>query len=514
MTLDTESYIESGRSWRDLPEEPPFGDPLDPVAPPTEPPLAEPVVAGSSKWPWLLGAAAFALALFALLLWSPWEDEPDAAVTPSIPPANEAPSEEPAGDQELEVVPSDPADGSSGADRALPPLGEEPVADVATALLPSVVQIESRGGVGSGFIYDDSGAIFTAAHVVSGSNDVAVRLNDGRTIDGVVRGRDMDQDVAVVDVDAENLTAAPLATGTEVRVGQTAIAVGSPFGLERTVTAGIVSALDRSLFIDGRRIGGLIQTDAAINQGNSGGPLADGSGRVFGINVAIATASGGSNGVGFAVPIDRALEIADGFVAGQAAPLPEGGSSPLDDLFGGAPFDDPLFGPGSPLEDLFDGFNLDDFGLNFDDPLSMLPDDLQGLFDAFDLENPLGGLDSFGFGDSTADPLFATGDLPSGYRVGDTRVSSTGGSTQQVTTLNGPAGSVTVRATEGAGAGALANAAAGDPVSVRDATGRLDETERSIRLTWAEHDELVVEIIAPAALSVSETMAIAEDLEI
>lgn len=526
MTLDTESHIENGRSWRDLPEEPPFGDPLDPAAMPPASVAAAPAAVGSSKWPWLLGAAVFALALFALLLWSPWANEPDEAEAPFVPPISEVPSEDPSGEEQLEVVPSDPSEGSSGADRALPPLGEEPVADVASALLPSVVQIESRGGVGSGFIFDDSGAIFTAAHVVSGSNDVTVRLNDGRTIDGVVRGRDSDQDVAVVDIDAENITPAPLATDTEVRVGQTAIAVGSPFGLERTVTAGIVSALDRSLFIDGRRIGGLIQTDAAINLGNSGGPLADGSGRVFGINVAIATASGGSNGVGFAVPIDRALEIADGFVEGQAAPLPEGGSSPLDDLLGGSPLDDPLFGPGSPLEDLFDGFNLDDFGfnlddfsLNLDDPLSMLPEELQGLLDAFDLdsfdlENPLGGLDSFGFGDSTADPLFDVGDLPRGYRVADTRVSATGGTTQQVTTLSGPDGSVTVRATEGAGAGALADAAAGAAVAVRDTSGHLDETERSIRLTWAEHDELVIEVIAPSALSVQDTIAIAEGLEI
>lgn len=526
MTLDTESHIESGRSWRDLPEEPPFGDPLDPAMSPAEPVVAELAPAGSAKWPWLLGAAVFALALLALLLWSPWANDADEAEAPFVPPASEVPSDDPSGDEPLEVVPSDPSEGSSGADRALPPVGEEPVADVATALLPSVVQIESRDGVGSGFIYDESGAIFTAAHVVSRSNDVTVRLNDGRTFDGVVRGRNADQDVAVVDIDADNITAAPLVTDAEVRVGQTAIAVGSPFGLERTVTAGIVSGLDRSLFIDGRRVGGLIQTDAAINQGNSGGPLADGSGRVFGINVAIATTSGGSNGVGFAVPIDRALEIAAGFVEGQAAPLPESGGSPLDDLLGGSPFDDPLFGPGSPLEDLFDGFdldefgfNLDDFGLNLDDPLSMLPEDLQGLFDAFDLdsfdlENPLGGLDSFGFGDSTADPLFAVGDLPSGYRVADTRVSATGGTTQQVTTLSGPEGSVTVRATEGAGAGALADAAAGVAVTVRDASGRLDEAERSVRLIWAEHDELVVEIIAPSALSVPDTMAIAEDLEI
>lgn len=517
MTLDTESYIETGRSWRDLPEEPPFGDPLDPVAMPDVAQVVAAPAPASPKWPWVLGAGVFALALLALLLWSPWSSDADDA--PFVPPVTEAPGEDPVDPSESQVpaVPSEPSEGESGADRALPPVGEEPVADVATALLPSVVQIESRGGVGSGFIYDESGAIFTAAHVVSGSNDVTVRLSDGRTVAGVVLGRDDTQDVAVVDIDADEITAAPLAVGSEIRVGQTAIAVGSPFGLERTVTAGIVSALDRSLSINGRQIQGLIQTDAAINQGNSGGPLADGDGRVFGINVAIATASGGSNGVGFAVPIDRALEIAEGF-DGQAPPVPDQGSSPLDDLLGGTPFADP-FGPGSPLDDLLNGFDLDDFGLNLDDPLSMLPEELQDLFgtfglDSFDLEDPLGSLDSFGLGDSTGSPLFDVGDLPTGYRISDTRTSSTDGTAQQVTTLSGPDGTVTVRATEGAGAGTLADAAAGDVVSLRGASGRLDETERSIRLTWAENDVLVVEIIAPAALGARSAIAIAEGLEI
>jgi S1-C subfamily serine protease len=195
--------------------------------------------------------------------------------------------------------------------------GEEPVADVADLILPSVVQIQTESGVGSGVIYDSNGLILTAAHVVAGSDTVTVRFNDGEELEGTVVGGTSGADVAVVQVDRTGLPAADLALDEELRVGQMAIAVGSPWGLQGTVTAGIISAVDQSV-PSGGTARSLIQTDAAINPGNSGGPLVDREGRVLGINVSIFSLSGANDGVGFAVPIDVAADIAERVVAGES----------------------------------------------------------------------------------------------------------------------------------------------------------------------------------------------------
>jgi putative serine protease PepD len=195
----------------------------------------------------------------------------------------------------------------------------EPIAAVARALAPSVVQIETSQGLGSGFIYDSAGHILTAAHVVTGAGaTVTVRLADGTTRTGSVVGLDQSTDVAVVKVDLSGTkaTAASLATGQALQVGQTAVAIGSPFGLDQTVTAGIVSAVDRAMQTTNGAID-MVQTDAPINPGNSGGPLADLQGRVIGINDQIESASGSSSGVGFAIPITTAKAVADKIVAGQ-----------------------------------------------------------------------------------------------------------------------------------------------------------------------------------------------------
>jgi putative serine protease PepD len=195
--------------------------------------------------------------------------------------------------------------------------GEEPAAAVAKALLPTVVEIRrGASGVGSGFVYDKNGYIMTAAHVVDGVDEVDVRLYDGTRLRGEVVGTDDLNDVGVVKVDRTGLAAAPLAVGQDVQVGQLAIAIGSPFGLAETVTAGIVSSTDRVL-PDGREV---IQTDAPINPGNSGGVLANRQGRVIGINSAIRPANGGSDGnvgIGFAVPIDLAAKSATAIVQGK-----------------------------------------------------------------------------------------------------------------------------------------------------------------------------------------------------
>lgn len=193
---------------------------------------------------------------------------------------------------------------------------DEPIADAADIILPSVVQIATDDGVGSGVIYDSSGLILTAAHVVAGSDTVIVRLADGEEIEGTVMGGDSEFDVAVVRVDRSGLSAATLALDTEPRAGQLAIAVGSPWGLQSTVTAGIVSAVNQSIRSEAS-FQSVLQTDAAINPGNSGGALVNRNGEVLGINVSIFSVSGANDGVGFAVPIDVAYDIATAILAGE-----------------------------------------------------------------------------------------------------------------------------------------------------------------------------------------------------
>jgi len=218
---------------------------------------------------------------------------------------------------------------------------DEPAAAVAEALGPAVVQIELSKGLGSGVIYDKSGLILTNAHVVNGASasgigdeiegsgasdgsTVRVRLQDGTTLEGKVLGSDPQADIAVVQVKStEDLPVARLAT-EKARVGQVAIGIGSPFGLQETVTAGIISAVDRP--VSGESAGGngsgvainMLQTDAPINPGNSGGALANKRGEVVGINSAIYSQNGENNGIGFAIPIQTAKRIADKIANGES----------------------------------------------------------------------------------------------------------------------------------------------------------------------------------------------------
>ncbi len=217
-----------------------------------------------------------------------------------------------------DAEPADESQAESAAQDLVP--GEEPVADAAAVILPSVVQIQTgsgpNSGVGSGVIYDSNGLILTAAHVVSGQETVTVRFADGEQVEGTVVGGTAGADVAVVQVDRTGLPAAELALDDDPEVGQMAIAVGSPWGLQGTVTAGIISAVDQAI-PQGGSARAVLQTDAAINPGNSGGPLVDREGRVIGINVSIFSLSGANDGVGFAVPIDIAHDIAERVVAGE-----------------------------------------------------------------------------------------------------------------------------------------------------------------------------------------------------
>lgn len=171
---------------------------------------------------------------------------------------------------------------------------------------------------GSGVIVRPDGYILTNDHVVQGADKVVVRLQDGREFNGVVK-RDFRSDLALVKVEAANLPAAQLADSDKVKIGQWAVAFGSPFGLSDTMTLGIVSSLHRNQQIgmgsNGRYYPSLIQTDASINPGNSGGPLIDIYGRVVGINVAIESPTGGSVGIGFAIPINTAKFVMEQLIA-------------------------------------------------------------------------------------------------------------------------------------------------------------------------------------------------------
>ena len=178
-------------------------------------------------------------------------------------------------------------------------------------------------GLGSGFITDPNGTIVTNAHVVAGATRVSVAMRDGKTFPAKVLGVDEQNDLAVLKIDAKNLPVAPLGSSDDVIIGEWAIAIGNPYGFllgnsEPSVTAGMISATGRNLI--GQAEGGgayvdMIQTDASINPGNSGGPLVNADGVVIGVNTSIYSPSGGSVGLGFAIPINRAKRVTEDLVA-------------------------------------------------------------------------------------------------------------------------------------------------------------------------------------------------------
>ncbi len=173
-------------------------------------------------------------------------------------------------------------------------------------------------GSGSGFVWDDNGHIVTNFHVVSGASAARVRLSDGRDVAARPVGASPDHDLAVIRVEVSKPPPAlPIGASHDLKVGQKTFAIGNPFGLDWTLTTGIISALDRSLPSEDRQtvIEHLIQTDAAINPGNSGGPLLDSAGRLIGVNTAIFSPSGASAGVGFAVPVDTVNRVVPQLIA-------------------------------------------------------------------------------------------------------------------------------------------------------------------------------------------------------
>ena len=169
---------------------------------------------------------------------------------------------------------------------------------------------EEAGG-GSGFIWDDRGHVITNDHVIAQASGATVLLADGRTLRARLIGRAPNHDLAVLRIDPQALPPSlPIGTSNDLRAGQKVFAIGNPFGLDWTLTTGIVSALDREMPVGrGQTIRGLVQTDAAINPGNSGGPLLDTAGRLIGVNTAIYSPSGASAGIGFAVPVSTVRRV-------------------------------------------------------------------------------------------------------------------------------------------------------------------------------------------------------------
>ena len=188
-------------------------------------------------------------------------------------------------------------------------------------VFPQLPQEYRQQGQGSGFIIDKTGMLLTNAHVVNDADKVTVRLRDGRTFRGEVLGVDEPSDLAVVKIKGDNLPVATLGDSSQLQVGDWAIAVGNPLGLDNTVTLGIISTLKRSsaqVGIPDKRLD-FIQTDTAINPGNSGGPLLNDRGEVIGINTAIRA---DAEGIGFAIPIDKAKAIKDQLARGESIPHP------------------------------------------------------------------------------------------------------------------------------------------------------------------------------------------------
>ena len=220
--------------------------------------------------------------------------------------------------------------------------------DVYKATAPGVVYIQStttvrdffglfadaREGAGSGSIIDEQGDILTNYHVIAEAEKLTVSFGSGKNYPAKVVGKDPDTDLAVIRLlqpPREALTAVPLGDSDKLIVGQKVLAIGNPFGLDRTLTTGVISGLQRPIRAEnGRQIEGAIQTDASINPGNSGGPLLDSHGRMIGINSQIESPSGASAGVGFAIPVNIAKRIVPQLVRNGSVQRPDLGISPRD----------------------------------------------------------------------------------------------------------------------------------------------------------------------------------------
>jgi putative serine protease PepD len=337
-------------------DDPPFATPPAPPAPPRSPrPPAPPAGGGGGPSRWLAavgGGTVSAVIVTAVLLGTGiagGDDQPVATAT--APPA---------------VV------------NASDPKGDL-VRSVYAAASPSVVSVQTQTGSGTGFLVDSNGTIVTNAHVVGDSQQVRVRFEDGGDLhDAQVLGVDASVDIAVLKVDADaakGVRPLQLADSDSVQVGDSAVAIGYPLGLDRTATAGIISGLKRKIESpNGFSIDKVIQTDAPINPGNSGGPLLDATGRVVGVNSQIATAGGsqGSVGIGFAIPANTVKEVLPQLERGAAPEHAYLGLSTTDAPNGGAQIAQAT--PGGPAEQA--GLTEGDVVTKVDGESVQTPDDV------------------------------------------------------------------------------------------------------------------------------------------
>lgn len=213
------------------------------------------------------------------------------------------------------------------------------VASIAKKVIPSIVNIDVQSrvqsfrgfssgvqeGTGSGIIYSADGYIVTNDHVVGDAQTITVTLASGEQLNAVRVGTDPESDIAAIKINKTGLPAISLGDSDNLKVGQIAVAVGSPYGFEQSVTSGIISALHRSITVQNDtggtgELADLMQTDAAINPGNSGGALCDSKARLVGVATLIASSSGGSEGIGFAIPVNKAKIVADAIISGRPIP--------------------------------------------------------------------------------------------------------------------------------------------------------------------------------------------------
>jgi putative serine protease PepD len=283
-------------------EPPPPRQPRTPTEPPAPPPPPAPP-RGPSRWPAALGGGLVsAVVVSAVLLGTGLAGDDNAATAPATAPATTTP-----------VVSASDSD-SRG----------DLVRKVYAAVSPSVVSVRTESGSGTGFLVDSDGTIVTNAHVVGDSSQVGVRFDDkGELVDAQVLSVDTSTDLAALKVESvpDGVQPLKLADSDQVRVGDTAVAIGYPLGLDRTATAGIVSGLERQISApNGFSIDKVIQTDAAVNPGNSGGPLLNARGEVIGVNSQIATAGGGEGNVGiaFAIPVNTVKDVLPDLESGNA----------------------------------------------------------------------------------------------------------------------------------------------------------------------------------------------------
>ncbi len=284
-----------------------------------------------SDWGWRLIALVSLALSVAIVAERVWRGYPQMQ-----PPSHEtiAATTRPVINETVDRPPASGTVASSAPPSAATAHDDYRASDLFKAAAPSVVAITAirgsrmldsdSGGSGSGFIWDTQGHIVTNNHVIDEAREINVVLDDGRSIPARVIGRAPWADLAVLKLSEvpSNLKPMPVGNSKDLLVGQTVYAIGNPFGLSRTLTTGIISALDRRLPTPtGRVVSGVIQTDAAINPGNSGGPLVDTSGRLIGVNTAIIAPSGTFAGVGFAIPADVVKRIVPSLISTGRAPL-------------------------------------------------------------------------------------------------------------------------------------------------------------------------------------------------